>query len=207
MSLLGAVLIAGGAAGLAEDNKRPLVAGAALVTWLQPLVGVAGLGAASLVGWRSRLQRRRLAQEAARADVALLAELVGLGLTAGLSLHAALATARRFIGSELTDEVDGVLRRARGSGLAAVLSESAGAGEGLYRMAARAVSTGAPLVAAVDGFVHERLSDERAARLAEARRLPVRLMVPLALLILPGFVLMTLAPALASTLNRLVLPI
>ncbi len=207
MSLLGAVLIAGGAAVLAGGNKRPLVAGAALVTWLQPLVGVAGLGAASLVGWRSRLQRRRVAQEAARADVALLAELVGLGLTAGLSLHAALATARRFIGSELTDEVDGVLRRARGSGLAAVLSESEGAGEGLYRMAARAVSTGAPLVAAVDGFVHERLSDERAARLAEARRLPVRLMVPLALLILPGFVLMTLAPALASTLNRLVLPI
>ena len=39
MSLLGAVLIAGGAAGLAGDSKRPLVAGAALVTWLQPIVG------------------------------------------------------------------------------------------------------------------------------------------------------------------------
>ena len=206
MSLLGAVLVAGGAAGLTDDSRRPLVAAAAMVTWLQPLVGVAGLGAAFLVRWRNRLHRRRVSREAAQADVALLAELVGVALTAGLSLHAALATARPYLGWELTDEIDGVLRRARGSGLGAVLSESEGAGQDLYRMAARAVSTGAPLVAAVDGFVHERLSGERAARLAEARRLPVRLMVPLALLILPGFVLMTLAPALASTLDRLVLP-
>ena len=183
------------------------MAGAALVMWFQPLIGVAALCATFLVGWRNRLRAKRILREEAQADVALLAERVSLGLTAGLSLHAALATARPFLGIDLRREVDGILRGARRSGLATILSESAGAGQGLYRMAARAVSTGAPLVAAVDGFVHERLSDERAKRLAEARRLPVRLMVPLALLILPGFVLMTLAPALSSALDRLVLPI
>ena len=207
MSLLGAALFAGGAAAFVKKKRRPIVFGAALVTWLQPAIGIAGLGASILVRWRGRLRDTRISKEGAEADVGLLAELVSLGLTAGLSLHAALATAVPFLGPELQSEVKGLLRTAGRTGLAAALSESVGLGQGLYRMAARAVSTGAPLVAAVDGFVRERLSDTRAQRLAQARRLPVRLMVPLALLILPGFVLMTLAPALSSGLGRLTVPL
>lgn len=206
MSVLGALLVSVAVAGLIESRRRVPVALAVAVSWVQPLLGAAVIAAAWLVGWRNRLKRRRVSTRQAAADVARLGELVGLGLTAGLSLHAALANAGQYVGSELQAEVDGVLRGARRSGLAATLSETQGAGQDLYRVTARAVSTGAPLGPAVDSFVHERLGTERAEWLAQARRLPVRLMVPLALLILPGFVLMTLAPALSSTLDRLVFP-
>ena len=39
--------------------------------------------------------------------------------------------------------------------------------------------------------------------MTEAKRLPVRMLLPLALLILPGFVLALIGPALAGSLARL----
>ncbi len=85
----------------------------------------------------------------------------------------------------------------------AALDGAGGHATDLYRLVARALATGAPLVDAVDGFATDRMQMRRQRTLTAARRLPVILVFPLALLILPGFVLVTVAPALIAALERI----
>lgn len=176
--------------------------GAGLIV-MAPLPGLALLAMAGAIWQRSRWTQSRRAAREADAEVALLAELTGLGLTAGLPLTSALEAAAEETGALLAREVRGVLRRARVEGTAVALGTSRGRALPLYRLAARAVVSGAPLRPAVAAFADEARSELRAERLAAARKLPVRLLLPLSLLILPGFVLLSLGPALISALERL----
>jgi predicted amidohydrolase len=170
---------------------------------MAPLPGLALVATAGTIWQRRRWARSRHAARQADAEVALLAELTGLGLTAGLPLTSALAAAAEEAGDLLAREVRGVLRRARVEGTAVALGTSEGRAQPLYRLAARAVVTGAPLRPAVAAFADQVRGEERAKRLAAARKLPVRLLLPLSLLILPGFVLLSLGPALIGALERL----
>jgi tight adherence protein C len=196
-----------GVAALARRVPRlgaPLVTGglAALVV-VAPLLGVPAVVAAAC--WRlSRVfQRRRLTAAAAEADVVLLADLLALGLGAGLSLPLALDEACPELDPALAAEVLALRRAMDRLGVAAALAGATGRGERLYRLTARAAATGAPLAAAVEAFAAERRHAEQARHLESARRLPVRLLLPLALLILPGFVVLVVGPALLESLARL----
>lgn len=172
---------------------------------LNPWLGLVGAAAGWLaIRCRSLIEGRRKANAAAE-DAIALAELAALGLAAGLTFPAALAAARPHLGTVVGAEVDGILRRARRSGLAQTLTEASGRAGPLYVAAARAVATGAPLAAAIERFVREARADAHAERLARARRLPVRLMLPLALLILPGFLLLAIGPAVLSAFDRITL--
>lgn len=205
MRPLTALLVAS-AAGLLATRWRGRWAAVTAAGLIQPvLAGVGGL-AVGVMAARRRLRRRRSLREAAAGDVAVLAEMVGLALSAGLTLSQALRAARRHVHPQLAREVDGVLRRAAHGGLAQALAGAGGHAGRLYVVAARAVVTGAPLAPAVDSFVREAVAEQRSARLEAARRLPVRLMLPLALLILPGFVLLTVGPTVLAALERFVLP-
>lgn len=192
------------------DRRRPRWAGwaaaMAAAMALSPPLALAMAVAAGVIHRHRRLMAERAEEAAAAADVVLLGELVSLGLGAGLTFSAALAAAAPEVAPPLRLEVEGLLRRSRRAGLSSVLTQETGRARRLYRLAARALATGAPLVAAVDAFVHDLRAEERARRLASARKLPVRLLVPLALLILPGFVLMTVGPALVTALERLAVP-
>jgi tight adherence protein C len=149
----------------------------------------------------ARASRRRSAE--ADADVVVLAELTALGLAGGLDPATALRGAAERVAPELRREVLKVLRRARTLGLADALASASGRAERFYRLIARAVDTGAPVRAAVESFVDEAADEDRARNLTEARRLPVKLLFPLALLILPGFMVLTIGPAVLSSLRRL----
>ncbi len=203
---LPAALLMGAAVGLAVTRWKVRWTAMTVVTLVQPVLALAGGLATAAWAGRRRLAARRAAGEGATADVAVLAEMVGLGLSAGLSLTQALMAARPHVHPDLEREVDGVLRRAARGGLGHALAAANGYGRGLYVVTARAVVTGAPLAAAVDSFVREAVAEQRSARLEAARRLPVRLMLPLALLILPGFVLLTVGPTVLTALERFVLP-
>ncbi len=168
-----------------------------------PLLGAAVAAVACLVVVRGRLRSKRLAAVAADADVVLLADLVALGLRAGLSLIQALDRAAREVVPELAAEVGGVIRSAGRAGTAAALAVAEGRAERLYRLAARATATGAPLADAVEAFAAERRHADHARAVEAARRLPVRMLIPLALLILPGFVVLAVGPALLEALERL----
>ena len=68
---------------------------------------------------------------------------------------------------------------------------------------ARAQRSGAPLGDTVRRALERDLAEERARKLARARALPVKLMVPVALLMLPGLVLMIYGPSLLEALDDL----
>ena len=155
------------------------------------------------VSRRGVIRRAGREQTRAERDAVALGELVGLGLSAGMSFVAALEAAAHEVGPPLEPEVQAVVRRSRHRGIAAALEESGGAARRVYLLAARATVTGAPVAAAVRAYVAEQRDADRARALAAARRLPVQLLFPLTLLILPGFMVLTIGPALLAALERL----
>lgn len=168
-------------------------AGAALLVVVAPFVAVVGLlglgsGAIFLATNRPRADDN---------DDALLAELAALGLTAGLTFPAAVEAAATAVPGEAADR----LRRA---GRIPGGRDNLPLGDpGLFVVARRALTTGASLLPAVTGYARALRDEERSRRLAAARRLPVKLLFPLALLILPGFLILTIGPAILGSLERL----
>jgi len=204
VTVTGAVLV-----GLALTSVAPLVGapawtgvlGAAVV--LSPPIGVVATASAGLAATFRRISASRTAQAEGEHDLVLLADLTVLGLSAGLGLVEALRSAGRWVSPRLAAELRRVLRSVRGGGAAAALGAASGTGEPLYRVLASAAESGAPPVGVVEGFAAERRHADHARTMEAARRLPVRLLVPLALLILPGFVVLAVGPALLDSLARL----
>ena len=150
-----------------------------------------------------RPRRRSQVTPPVSQDVVLVAELVGLGLGAGMNLQHSLVWATRFGHPALQHSIRGVLRRARLNGLAAEMRSSNGPLAELFGLLARAVETGAALGPAVDSYVDQVAAQIRADAAARAQRLPVKLLFPLALLMLPGLMLMVAGPALIDVFSRL----
>ncbi|HSM01606.1 MAG TPA: type II secretion system F family protein [Acidimicrobiia bacterium] len=169
----------------------------------EPIAGAAaGAVTVARVRWR-RARLARLEEQRADADVAVLADLLVLGLTAGLSLRAAIAAGAPHVHHDLRSELDDLVASIDRRGMAAGLAAARGRLEGLARVAAGAAVSGAPLGSAITAFARTRRHEDHAARMAAARRLPVRLLLPLALLILPGFVILAVGPAVLEGLARL----
>jgi hypothetical protein len=183
---------------------RPWVAGVvAGTTAASPLLGVSA-GAVLLARARWRRARFRRDEDArADADVALLADLLVLGMTAGMSLRAAMIAAEPHVHAGLRADLEELRARFDREGMAAALVGMGGRLEDLSRIAAGAAVSGAPLGTAITAFARARRHADHAARMEAARRLPVRLLLPLALLILPGFVLLSVGPAVLEGLARL----
>jgi len=149
--------------------------------------------ASSLGRHLGRLTRARRPLRAS-SDEVLLAELTALGLSAGLSFSAAVEAAADHVSEETGQSIRRTLRSQR------VGSDT---GAPLFALADRALFTGAPLLASIEGYARSLRSDERSAATERARRLPVKLLFPLALLILPGFLLLTIGPAFLAGIARL----
>jgi len=149
--------------------------------------------------WRRRWARRR--PVSSKADLPLLVDLTGLGLSAGMTFPAAVAAGADQVGGPLAAEVRQILRR-RTSGVTAT-DDGGRITAGLFAVVDRALVTGAPMLPAVTGYGEALHADERHRRTAAARRLPVKLLFPLALLILPGFLVLTVGPALLAGLERM----
>lgn len=165
---------------------------------------------ALLAMWRSIqhpavrwLSSRRLPFHTGEIDVEVIAELVALGVSAGMTFPSALEHAAGELGDEAGDELRMLVRRLRAGGIADVLQSHDGRLSSLALVVARAQLTGAPVLRAMETFVDSRLDERRSADLAAVRRLPVVLSLPLALLILPGFVLLVAAPAVVTTVQQL----
>lgn len=175
----------------------------AMAAVLLPLLALAAAVAGLAVAWHRRRYQARIERTRAERDVVALAELTALGLSSGLSFMASLQAAADDVGPPLQDEVRDVVRRSRHSGIAPALEQADGSAQRLYLLAARATVTGAPVAGAVRAYVAEQRDARRASSLAAARRLPVQLLFPLALLMLPGFMVLMIGPALLGALERL----
>ena len=157
-------------------------------------------GFAVLAVWRVR--QRREDELRRRGDTATLAELTAVGLTGGLSLHPSLALAAATLGGPVGAETEALLGEMRIAGVD-VLRTAGGSASALYRTMGRAAVTGASLLDPVTRLADELHAARAAAQLEAVRRLPVAMLFPLTLLILPGFLLLTVAPALLAGLRLL----
>lgn len=147
------------------------------------------------------LRRRRSRPDELVALAGRLLVLVG----AGLPLVPALS--RAALASPLQAEIEEVVRRARRLGSSAALIEG-GAGAGpLLRQLAHATVSGAPLEPAIRSFLERARRRRHFVAIEAARRLPVRLMIPMTLLVLPGFVLMIYGPAVLDLLDGVLGPL
>jgi len=134
-------------------------------------------------------------------DVDAAARLMLIGLTAGLSMTTAIEMAVVELGH--ADELSSVVRASRISGVASALASATGPAAALFRRLARAHATGASASGSIEAFITDRRLSHKTETLERLRRLPVALTVPLTLLILPGFILLTLGPTVASIVQQL----
>lgn len=200
-----AVAVAGLVAAIAARRGTD-AAVAAVVGWAvvrQPLPAAAVL--LVVIAARRWRAATRITSERAAADgdVVMLAELVGLGLTAGRTVRAAFEHAAGHIHPMLGAEVDRLVAAMDREGTAVALAGASGRLGELGRVVSGAVVSGAPVAAAVAAHAERLRHTRHAIAVAAARRLPVRLLLPLALLILPGFVVLAVGPAVIQSLARL----
>lgn len=180
--------------GILRGRWRAVAAGSAvLLLFVAPIAGAVVMLGLGVWAIGRRVLRPRINED----DEAQLAELTALGLTAGLTFPAAIDAA-----TEAVDSAESARLRRAGRSQADPARDPSD-DPGLLLVARRALATGAPLAPAVSGYATALRNDDRSRRLAAARRLPVKLLFPLALLILPGFLLLTVGPAVLGSLERL----
>ena len=82
------------------------------------------------------------------------------------------------------------------SGLSATVETAPGDIGRLVSQLARCQRSGSPAADTVRSILESDISAERTRRIERARGLPIRLMIPMALLVLPGMILLLYAPTL-----------
>ena len=199
-----ALALVAGAAVRRRGAARPEAIGSAVWGLLTlPILAIAVLAVVMAARrWRRAAVLTR-EHTAADADTVLLADLVALGVASGLTVRGALAAAESHLHPVLAAEVAQLLDSMERDGSAPALVAAGGRLSDLGRVTAAAVTSGAPVVPAITAHADRVRHTRHAARIAAARRLPVRLLLPLALLILPGFVVLAVGPALLQALARL----
>lgn len=158
-------------------------------------IGIVALAVGEVV---PRLRRRRREEPDGIDVAARLLVMIGSGLPVMSALE-------RVAGS--VADIQPVARRARRLGTAAALASTTGPLAPLLRRLADAAASGAAPEPALRAYIET----ERRRRLTEvverARAMPVKLMVPMALLVLPGFVLMVYGPTFLDLIDSLLGPL
>ena len=131
--------------------------------------------------------------------VADLVRLLSIAAAAGLPLATALESVVDELSGEVHISVRRVVRSSRTVGLTAALLEAADLGS-IAPALARAHATGSPLSQTLDAHLAAHGAERVFRALEAARTAPVRVMVPLALLLLPGFTALVLGPTLLDHL-------
>ena len=168
------------------------------------VVGVAVWSAPVLGRRRSRRSHR----EALAAELPWVAGLVRLGVGAGLPIDRALAeAARRGDGPASRALAAAMDRTTRGVSLAEAVADLRVAlgqpGRPFVAALAGSIRMGAPIGPALDAASAELRADSRRRAEIRARKVPVRMLFPLALCILPAFVLLSVAPMVLDALDDL----
>ena len=153
-------------------------------------------GAVAPIAW-DRLTRPRHPET----PIALVLLLLLVELRSGLSVLAALIEVSAAIPRYQSLRI--VARVARVSGLVASVPYADDRLRPVVAQLARAQRSGASLSGAVRRMLESELAADRSRRIARARTLPVRLMIPVTLLMLPGLILLLYAPSLLGMFEDL----
>lgn len=179
--------------------------GAVIALAVHPVLGV-GVGLSMWVAPRRRqaqLQRRQQAEVIEELPEAV--DLLRLAVSSGLNVHLAVAAVGERLGGPVGLGLAGAVQRVHdGTRLADALEplpESVGEP---VRPLVRVLIDGDRYGIELEPALAQLAADSRLLRRRRAeehaRRLPLRLLLPLVACILPAFILLTLAPVLAETL-------
>jgi hypothetical protein len=150
------------------------------------------------------LSTRRAEKKRADLDAIVVGRVVQIALAGGLPLAAGLSLAFDEVGEVVAAELNATLRAAKRDGMAAALAGSNGlCMRQLFGRIALAQASGAPMQEAVGAYLADGRANRRGQALERVRRLPVTLMIPLGLLILPGFVVLFVGPIVLNSLTDL----
>jgi len=147
----------------------------------------------------------RVAPIATTADnVALSADLLTMALTAGLTPFLAVELAARCAPHPIGQCLETVLAAAEGGlRLADALEAEASRSPDLapvLALLAASERSGAPVAGGLGRLAGQIRAQARRRALARARTVPVRLLFPLVFLVLPAFLLLTVAPVVLASL-------
>ena len=164
------------------------------------LFGPVGVGVAVVASIaHSLVPRRRDAFPLRPILIVLLVE-----LRSGASVLSALHSAARAFPQP--GDLQSAVRLATVAGLPVAVDETHGSLRTLLAHLVRAQASGSSAADAVRRMLESDIARERATRLNKTRSLPVRLMIPMALLALPGVVLISYGPLILDLLSGIVVP-
>lgn len=167
---------------------------------IDPLVGLAALMGV-LAGERLiAISRRRRYDRRIRDDEILAVELVAAGVGAGVSFDVSVSNAASFVDPTVGNELRRMLRQTR-HGHQPTPAPSATAQ--MLRIAIGSEASGAAISEQLEALAESELAADEATVNERMARLPIQMLFPLALLILPGFLLVAVAPAVISGIARL----
>ena len=136
--------------------------------------------------------------------VALTADLLAMAVSAGLTPYLGLELAARFAPMPGASRLTAVLQATEGGcRLADALDEEAGRAPSLapvLTLLATSERSGAPVAAQLRRLAAQIRGQGRRRAMTRARTVPVRLLFPLVFLVLPAFLLLTVAPVVLASL-------
>lgn len=136
----------------------------------------------------------------------MTADLLAMGAAAGLTPYLALEVAVRFGPSRAAERLDAaVSAMASGLSLADALDAEArrtAALRPVLALLAASERSGAPVAAPLVRLAAAMRAQSRRRAMARARTVPVRLLFPLVFLVLPAFLLLTVAPVVLASLTH-----
>jgi len=183
---------------------RCLVGPAIVAAGIHPALAI--VYAASHVGVVrvKRIQWMRLEAALDRADELTAIDLVASGVEAGVSFSIAASTAGRFIRPEVAEDLERHLRQA--NRITAIGPETNPTPiDVMFQIARLSASSGAELRTELRGLSDTERERDDARHDERLARLPVKMLFPLALLILPGFLLVAVVPAVVGGVSKLTL--
>lgn len=199
---------AGLALAVARSSRRvglePVIAAAGVVLLIEAPAQSLALGFFTWAVVRFRRAAARARAERDREAAAIEAgELVALGLAGGFSVAAAHRAALDHCDESIRPDLALLCWRMARDGVVAGLDADTGPMAPGSAALVTATASGAPVLPALEAHLRQVHHARHMAAVEAMRRLPIRLLIPLTLLVLPGFVLVTVGPAVIDSLARL----
>ena len=195
-----------------RSSKTAPVVGMALAAVIalaiHPVLGV-GVGLFMwIVPHRRRAQLQHRKQAEVIEELPEVVDLLRLAVSSGLNVHLAVAAVGERLGGPVGLGLAGAVQRAQdGMRLADALEPLPDSVGEPVRPLVRVLIDGDRYGTELEPALAQLAADSRLLRRhraeEQARRLPLRLLLPLVVCILPAFILLTLAPVLAETLTIL----
>lgn len=167
---------------------------------VDPLVAIAAVTCVFAFERFRKLARAKAERVGQRHDEILAVELVAAGVSAGVSFDSAVVAAAGHVDETVAHDMVRWLRLVRHGhqppDADSVIAE-------MIRIAHASESSGAKVADQLVSLAENELSLDEASTNERLARLPIKMLFPLALLILPGFLLVTVAPAVVSGISKL----